>query len=179
MRRCLSITLAAALACVLTGRTAAAVDPVPATVAPDPAALEFLALNLYHEAKGEGRRGMLAVGWVVLNRAADPAFPRRVEEVVTQGCQFSWLCDANPDEPANGRAWRRALGVAGELLTRDPPADPTRGAMWFHHAERAEPGWGGRIAPSTRIGNHLFYAKAGRLPRPRAKPRQALVLAQR
>ena len=179
MRRCLSIAFAAVLACVLAGWTATAADPLPATGTPDPAALEILALNIYHEAKGEGRKGMLAVGWVVLNRAADPAFPRRVEEVVTQGCQFGWLCDANPDEPANVRAWRRALGVAGELLTADPPADPTRGAMWFHHAEGVEPGWGDRIAPSTRIGNHLFYAKAGRLPRPTAKPRAALLLAQR
>jgi hypothetical protein len=110
MRRCLSIAFATALACAaLAGRGATAADPTAAGAAPDPGALEALALNIYHEAKGEGRRGMLAVGWVVLNRASDPAFPRRVEDVVTQGCQFFWLCDAHPDEPADGRAWRRAL----------------------------------------------------------------------
>lgn len=183
MRRCFSVALAAVLACALAGRgaPAAADDPAAAGSAPDPVALQLLALNIYHEAQGEGRRGMLAVGWVVLNRATDPAFPHRVEEVVTQGCQFGWLCDDRPDGPEEGRAWRRALGVAGELLAADPPADPTRGAMWFHHALREDPAWGDRIAPSARIGNHLFYAKTSRLPRPVAKPRRAgaLVVAQR
>jgi hypothetical protein len=120
---------------------------------------------------------MLAVGWVVLNRTADPAFPRRPEKVVAQGCQFGWVCDDRPDEPADARAWRAALAVARELLTAKRPADPTRGAMWFHHAEREGPEWTDRIAPSTRIGDHLFYAKVARLPRPKAKPRSALVLA--
>jgi spore germination cell wall hydrolase CwlJ-like protein len=139
-----------------------------------------LALNIYHEAQGEGRKGMLAVGWVVLNRTADPGFPPRVEEVVAQGCQFGWVCDDRPDEPADGRAWRKALGIARELLAAERrPADPTRGAMWFHHAEREDPGWGGRVAPTALIGNHLFYAKAARLPRPTAKPRGALVVARR
>ena len=32
--------------------------------------IRIMALNMYHEARGEGRLGMLAVGWVVLNRMA-------------------------------------------------------------------------------------------------------------
>lgn len=188
MRRCLGIALAALLAwahhaAAADGRPAAAPDPARAAGAPDPAALRAMALNIYHEAKGEGRHGMLAVGWVVLNRMADAAFPDRVEEVVGQGCQFGWLCDARPDEPADPRAWRQAVGVAGELLAgAPPPADPTRGAMWFHHAGREDPAWGDRIAPSARVGNHLFYAKTARLPRPRPKPQgaaAALALAAR
>jgi hypothetical protein len=36
-----------------------------------------LALALYWEARGETRRGMIAVGWTILNRAhAEPAFSR-------------------------------------------------------------------------------------------------------
>jgi spore germination cell wall hydrolase CwlJ-like protein len=40
-----------------------------------------MALNMYHEARGEGRLGMLAVGWVVLNRMADRSYlPRPTVE---------------------------------------------------------------------------------------------------
>ena len=172
MRRRLTSALAIVLACTFIGRVAAAEGPTTGD-RPDPGTREILALNLYHEAKGEGREGMLAVGWVVLNRLADGAFPRAVADIVTQGCQFGWLCDDRPDEPTDHRAWRRALAIAAELLTADPPPDPTRGAMWFHNAGLADPGWcdRGRMAPSTRIGNHLFYAKADRVPRPKAKPR--------
>ena len=59
-----------------------------------------MALNMYHEARGEGRLGMLAVGWVVLNRMADKAYPETVAEVIYQGCQFSWVCDRRSDWPA-------------------------------------------------------------------------------
>lgn len=171
MRRRLTSAFAIAATCALSAWPAAA-DPNPGLDRADPGTVEILALNVYHEAKGEGRRGMLAVGWVVLNRAADPAFPGGVEAVVQQGCQFSWLCDDRPDAPSDRRAWVLAREVAEELLT-DPPPDPTGGAMWYH-AERVNPGWGERLAVSTRIGNHVFYAKAGRQPRPKPKPEAVL-----
>lgn len=177
MRGCLGIVLAAFLACAGLGPAAAAEAGIPARSV-DPAEVELLALNMYHEAKGEGRRGMLAVGWVVLNRAADEGFPESIEGVIRQGCQFGWTCDERSDEPDHRAYWALALSLARQLLT-DPPADPTRGAMWFHHAEREAPGWGGRIAPSARIGDHLFYARANRLPTPRRKPGRLLQVAQR
>lgn len=37
--------------------------------------LDCLALALYWEARGDGRRGMTAVGWTVLNRVDSPKFP--------------------------------------------------------------------------------------------------------
>jgi N-acetylmuramoyl-L-alanine amidase len=43
--------------------------------------IRVMALNMYHEARGEGRLGMLAVGWVVLNRMADRSYlPRPTVE---------------------------------------------------------------------------------------------------
>lgn len=41
-----------------------------------PDQLECLALNAYHEARGEGERGMIAVTNVVLNRVKDNRFPQ-------------------------------------------------------------------------------------------------------
>lgn len=140
---------------------------------PEHGAIHLLALNMYHEAKGEGREGMLAVGWVVLNRMADEAFPKTVEGVVFQGCQWSWTCDDRPDAPRQDGAWRQSLHLAQLLLTR-PPADPTRGALWFQAASDGDPGRRPQMAPSARIGSHLFYARADRLPRPGAKPGRRL-----
>jgi hypothetical protein len=34
-----------------------------------------LALTMYWESRSDGRKAMVAVGWVVLNRRADPDFP--------------------------------------------------------------------------------------------------------
>jgi spore germination cell wall hydrolase CwlJ-like protein len=168
--------LAAALACVFT-----IVAPMAARAAepkPDPRAVQALALNMYHEAKGEGRTGMLAVGWVVLNRMADQSFPNSVEEIVYQGCQFSWVCSGQPVQPADRGAWRLAQQLARQLL-KEPPRDPTRGALWFNGAAAGHGDLGGKVAASARIGGHLFYARADRLPKPRRKPYGAVLWASR
>jgi N-acetylmuramoyl-L-alanine amidase len=177
VRGCASIVFAMLVACAMT-KEVGAVSATSVKPVPDPAAVRLLALNMYHEAGGEGRKGMLAVGWVVLNRMAGRSFPRTVEGVVEQGCQFGWRCDDRSDEPTHRAHWLQAQSIARELLT-EPPPDPTRGAMWFHHATNEHPGWGGRMAASVRIGNHLFYAPASRLPKPRVKPWRALQVASR
>ena len=138
--------------------------------------VHVMALNMYHEARGEGRLGMLAVGWVVLNRMADEAYPKTVAEVVYQGCQFSWVCDRRSDRPRDQRSWRRALELAGEILSKTL-ADPTRGAMWYHASWLRHPPFGAGLARVARIGRHIFYARAGGEPRP--APRAARLYARR
>ena len=123
--------------------------------------IRVMALNMYHEARGEGELGMLAVGWVVLNRMADKAYPQTVVEVIHQGCQFSWVCDGRSDRPREPRAWRRALQLAAALLAGGGQ-DPTRGAMWYHADWVRDPGFGPRVSPVARIGRHIFYARAER-----------------
>ncbi len=135
-----------------------------------------MALNMYHEARGEGRLGMLAVGWVVLNRMADKAYPDTVAGVIYQGCQFSWVCDGRSDRPRDGRAWRKALELAAELLDR-PALDPTSGAMWYHASWVRNPRFGPRVARIARIGRHVFYTLADRVPP--AGPGPRFVVASR
>ena len=139
--------------------------------------IRVMALNMYHEARGEGEIGMLAVGWVVLNRMADKAYPSTVNQVVYQGCQFSWVCDGRSDRPREPRAWRKALKLAAALLGGGS-ADPTRGAMWYHADWVADPGFGPRVSQVTRIGRHIFYGRADRrLPPSEGGPR--LLIASR
>jgi N-acetylmuramoyl-L-alanine amidase len=125
--------------------------------------VRVLALNMYHEARGEGRLGMLAVGWVVLNGMADQAYPKTVRQVVYQGCQFSWVCDRRSDRPREARSWRHALRLAAQLLRR-PMRDPTRGAMWYHASWVRDPGFGSQVTPVVHIGRHVFYRRANQLP---------------
>lgn len=119
-----------------------------------------LALNLYWEARGEGRRGMYAVGWTVLNRVASPEFPSSVCGVIYQGgetppCQFSWWCDGRSDRPQEWRSWETALSVSTELL-RNPPPDPTAGALFYHNTSISSP-WLTKRRRTTQIGQHVFY----------------------
>ena len=118
-----------------------------------------LARTAYHEARGEGRRGMAAVVHVVLNRTEALAWPDDPCAVVNQksgdSCQFSWVCDGKSDEPKNLVAYGRALNVARAAAEGDL-ADPTDGAVMFH-AKRVDPYWTDAAERTTEIGAHVFY----------------------
>ena len=119
-----------------------------------------LALAMYWEARGEGRNGMVAVGWTVLNRSRSEHFPASPCAVIYQGgergpCQFSWWCDGKNDRPRNRYSWTRARIIAAELLT-DPPRDPTGGALFYHSNSISVP-WRRKRVRTTQIGNHIFY----------------------
>ena len=124
--------------------------------------LDCLALNIYHEARGEPLLGKLAVGHVVMNRVAHPRFPGDVCTVITQGgewprghCQFSWWCDGRSDRPGNVAAWRESRDLAREILIGSHQ-DPTDGALWYH-ATSVSPAWRTDFSVGPKIGNHVFY----------------------
>ena len=151
MHRCAAVLLILSVTHACTGSGEAAIAP---------AEQECLALSMYFEARSEGRRGMLAVGWTVMNRIRSDAFPGTPCRVVRQGgeqppCQFSWWCDGRSDRPRNRESWDQALEIAARLMT-DPPADPTRGALFFHRAD-VSPAWRHSRTRTVRIGSHIFY----------------------
>lgn len=128
-----------------------------------------LAQNIYHEARGEGILGQLAVAWVTLNRVHSSLFPNTVCEVVKQGeknkrgelkrhrCQFSWYCDGRPDKIGDPMAWAAAQVLAlGVISGYNTVSDPTKGAL-FYHADYVKPEWRKRLKQTTRIGIHIFY----------------------
>ncbi|HEX2525930.1 MAG TPA: cell wall hydrolase [Geminicoccus sp.] len=146
---------------------AAAAAVPPGTVPPPPTLKSeyFLALTMYHEARGKSPDAMRAVGWVVLNRAHSEGFPDGIHDVVVQPtrggkCQFGWACgdlNAAKSEPA---AWNQAEAVAEELLFQGG-RDPTKGAVWFWESWRPRPAWLARNARETlELGGHSFFAPA-------------------
>ena len=136
---------------------------------------ECLAMNMYHEARGQGTAGMIAVSAVVLNRVNDKRFPNSVCEVVRQGptrpswknptksypirnrCQFSCYCDGKSDEPKDYEAYKKALDLSSLIMHNDIKfVDITDGATHYH-ADYVKPDWAKTKVRTTEIGDHIFY----------------------
>ena len=157
--------LGAGLAASLAAASVVVLWPVPRLDLS--ASLDCLALNIYHEARGEPLEGKIAVGQVVMNRVGDPDFPAGVCEVVKQGgerprdrCQFSWWCDGLSDRPDDAGAWQDSKGLAGKILAGGLE-DPTRGALWYH-VDLVTPDWQMDIVRRGKIGRHVFYVRQSR-----------------
>ncbi|MHA1599494.1 MAG: cell wall hydrolase [Alphaproteobacteria bacterium] len=124
--------------------------------------ISCLALNIYHEARGEPDEGKLAVGHVVMNRVLSSRFPSTVCDVVRQGgevrryrCQFSWWCDGRSDKPRNKKDWQSSSEFALAIYWSQTE-DPTDGALWYH-ADYVSPNWRKDFVQGPKIGRHIFY----------------------
>jgi spore germination cell wall hydrolase CwlJ-like protein len=126
------------------------------------AELRCLALNVYHEARGETPLGMLAVAKVTLNRVGDSRFADTVCGVVHQAgrdgsCQFNWACKANLRDPREGEAWQAAQMAAIRAVSGAP--DPTRGAQYFTQMT-LRPDWARHKIAPVIIDSHVFFRLA-------------------
>lgn len=128
------------------------------------AILICLALNVYHEARGESLAGQYAVAHVTMNRVADSRWPSGVCAVVKQGgewplhkCQFSWWCDGRSDKARDSERWYMAVNVSRRVLSGAP--DITQGATHYLNPDkvRRTPPWTRHLVSTGRIGNHVFY----------------------
>jgi N-acetylmuramoyl-L-alanine amidase len=138
----------------------------------DQEAINCLALNLYHEARGEGVEGKLAVAHVTLNRVNDRRYPNTVCNVVYQAktkinhrgeevprlnkCQFSWYCDGRDDTPYNDTLWERSVDLAIKVLL-GLTDDPTKGATHYFNPNKVDPYWKNSYQHVADVGNHTFY----------------------
>lgn len=118
-----------------------------------------LADVVYFEARGGSEKAKRAVAHVVLNRVADPRFPKEICAVVRQRkpCQFSWMCDGSNSQAREPDDWQEALRVADEILADPEARDPSRGALYFH-ARTVRPAWSRSLLKVAELGDNLFYA---------------------
>ena len=120
--------------------------------------IRCLATNMYYEARGEGEKGMTAVGHVVMNRVESSKFPSTPCGVIYQKnkktCQFSWVC-SNRLSVTNIKLYERAVMLAKNIYNGNS-YDLTYGATFFH-AVYVQPYWAKSFKKTTRIGNHIFY----------------------
>lgn len=122
----------------------------PMALAIESAEIKCLALNVFHEARGESPAGYIAVSNVVMNRVHDSSYPATVCGVVYQPDQFSWVSDTLPDTPNlsdewERRAWEASQWLAHEQLNHSTPyltvaCVDERNARWYH-ATSVIPRW--------------------------------------
>ena len=135
----------------------AAAMMAPPTV--DPEQHRCLALNIYHEARGERVEGQIAVAQVTINRVGHDEWPSTICEVVYQPKQFSWTHLIEDQSPSEARAWSKARIIARDVMIGNVD-DPTNGAV-FYHANYVNPDWANFMTLSKVIGNNLFYTWDG------------------
>lgn len=127
-----------------------------------------LAMNIYHEARGDNLAGKYAVADVVINRMHDDRYPDNICDVIYEGrqyangqmirnqCQFSWYCDGKKDTPTNRDSWRESQEIAYKILVLGDFRGITEGATHYH-ATYVDPTWNRRMQHIGRIGEHLFF----------------------
>jgi len=140
-----------------------AADPRPLTtkaIAADDAsgeALGCLAMNIYHEARGEPEMGKLAVAAVTMNRVNNKHYPDSVCGVVWQNKQFSWT-NSKPESKMikDSKAWQNAIEIAQRFMTGSELS--VVGKATHYHNLAVSPAWKDNQRLVTQVGNHLFYA---------------------
>ena len=134
-----------------------------------------LAMNVYHEAKGETLAGKSAVAHVTMNRVAHKKYPNNVCDVIFDAqtrvnwkgnivpirdrCQFSWYCDGKADDiisKENNHAWRLAQDIAFNVMVFNKYSGLVEGATHYH-ADYVDPSWNKTITLVTKIDDHIFY----------------------
>lgn len=152
-----------------------ATEPLPVRVEPDKASIDCMATTLYAEARGEGDKGMVAVGYVILNRTRDGRFPTTVCGVVKDKwvhknrktaksevhCQFSFFtkesaCQKSGIKVHDQVAYQKATDLARAVLMGDV-GNPIDNCLYFHnvHVRSPKPV---KQASRRRIGLHYFLA---------------------
>ena len=127
----------------------------------DPEQQRCMAMNIYHESRGEVIEGQIAVAHVTVNRVNHKNWPDSICEVVYQDKQFSWTHQIKDPTPKNTKLWDQALIIARDIMIGNT-TDPTNGAV-FYHANYVNPSWAKQdsLSVSKIIGVHIFYTWTG------------------
>ena len=120
---------------------------------------DCLAMNIYHEARGEVIEGQIAVAHVTLNRVDHGEWPNNICDVVYQPKQFSWTFMIEDQVPSENKSWSQAKIIARDVMIGNVD-DPTEGAT-FYHATYVNPFWADQMEVSKIIDKHVFYTWDG------------------
>ncbi len=113
--------------------------------------LFWLSRVIYRESGNQSLEGQMAVGNVVLNRVADPAFPDTVEGVLAQKNQFTTYKSGvlRKTEPS-----AKSI-IAAKLVLDGGVVKETRGALFFECTNNS---WAARNKQLiATFGDHNFY----------------------
>lgn len=125
---------------------------------------QWLALNIYHEARGEPFLGKLMVALVTLNRVDCEYYPNTVSGVVSQPDQFTWYWTIKEWRPKDIKSWNDCYHIARMVMylwknmelseyVRQMNLD---GVKWYHSKD-VRPYWAKEKERVIVIGNHYAY----------------------
>lgn len=121
---------------------------------------KLLACAIYAESRGEGHRGMRAVGNVVINRVSHKDWPSTVKGVVFQRGQFTYQ---HTYKVYDKESWDKALVISRQLiyLNNNFPEvrsanDPTKGALFFKK-KGIRTAWQKHMKLVFQYKGHQFY----------------------
>lgn len=120
----------------------------------------LLACAIYAESRNQGKRGMDAVGNVVINRKNDSFFPDSIKKVLLQKGQFSYVKTFNVTEVDR---WQEAKAIAERLIYLDKhfpelrvATDVTKGALYFKK-KKTYAHWTKDMVLVYKYKEHQFY----------------------
>jgi len=121
--------------------------------------LNWLAKNIYHEARGQSIKGQYAVAIVTLNRVKSGKFPESIEKVVTQPGQFSWYHHKTINKITESDSFEIAKEIARNVLEENGTLykesnSELKGALYFCEKRIKTPK---NRKVTARIGSHIFY----------------------
>ncbi len=111
--------------------------------------INLLARCVNAEARGEPYLGQVAVAAVILNRMADPAFPRTIADIVYQPRAFSSVDDGQINLAPSASAIRAAQEAVNG-------SDPSKGALFFFNPDKTKNKFIWSRPQIIKIGNHIF-----------------------
>tara|TARA_R110000765_G_scaffold253720_1_gene354738 strand:- start:38 stop:553 length:516 start_codon:yes stop_codon:yes gene_type:complete len=135
-----------------------------------------VAINAYHEARGEDFNELLAVSQVVMNRVDDPSYPDTACEVIMQGptrpswsdpevlvprkyaCQFTWWCDGRSDKVHDAAAWRDCT-IAAYLVYIGAVSNQVGDATHYFAHEKVIPKWAASMHVVTVFNGHTYLRR--------------------
>jgi len=120
--------------------------------------LLWLAICLYHEARGESLEGKIAVCHVILNRADrhGPSLP--VKDVVLKPMQFSWANHGSRPAISDYQALIDCAKAAETCRHRRRHSDDFfEGADHYYANYIDPPSWAKGMTMVKKVGRHIFF----------------------
>ena len=121
--------------------------------------IHCLALNIYHEARGEKHSGKVGVAQVTLNRV-DVAFRKKTNvcAVVYDPAQFSWtLSSSKRYTLPKGDVWDSSLQIAQDVAN-GLRVSGLEDSLYYHATWIMPPSWAKQMLYRKSIGQHVFFS---------------------
>lgn len=130
-----------------------------------------LVTALYHEARGEGKKGLEAVASVIYNRKHHPYYPSTYCGIVNQYKQFSYTLLNKPfgealeaSVPAyEGKVYAEILAISESMVNDRFKPSLAPNVLWYAE-KRVVNRWTKKKQVVAEIGKHKFYSdKKGKI----------------